>query len=307
MKTHTRYFHVAGITIQVNSDFPITSNTFHPKFKRFEVPGPGIDNVTIYHHFEMPESYHETILNAIEVFKNDQFQIYKSDHLWIYQYTAICSEDLVSSAIGTMNRDYSEIHIHTRNVDPEQYAKGYFPALTLFNTDQMIFAKLLTDRNGLMIHANGFNINGNGILLAGVSGSGKSTLSRMLKDRGHEILCDDRMLLRKKDGRFWIFGNWCYGSHPDVSSGCAPLKGFLFLEKSLRNRITDMRDQKTVMQRLLQVLVKPLLDSDGWQKYFTTIEDLLNNDVFFLLEFDLSGNIRSEIMNYFGVCNESLN
>lgn len=301
MKTHTRFFHVAGITIQVQSDFPITSKTFHPKFNRFEAPGPGIDNITIYHHFDMPRQFKDPGLNGDEVLKNEQFQICRSDDLWIYRYTSIRPEDFVSSAVGRMNNDYSEIHIHTPDVSPEQYGKGSFPALTLFNTDQMIFAKLLSDRNGLMIHANGFDINGNGILLAGISGSGKSTLSGMLKDRGHEILCDDRMLVRRKDGRFWIFGNWCYGSHPDVSPGAAPLKGFLFLEKSRENRISEIKDSRIIMPKLLQVLVKPLLDSAGWLKYFKTIEALIKNGRFFLVEFDLSGNIHSEIMNHFGV------
>ncbi|MEI6261836.1 MAG: hypothetical protein WCR46_18290 [Deltaproteobacteria bacterium] len=37
---HRRYFQIAGITIQVDSDLPIDDHTFHPKFASFRADGP---------------------------------------------------------------------------------------------------------------------------------------------------------------------------------------------------------------------------------------------------------------------------
>jgi hypothetical protein len=299
MKTQVKYYQVAGITIQVKSDFPITENTFHPKFKSFEVAGPGEDNVVINHHFYLPDFSKETQLFKREVYNKDQWQIFKSEKSWIFKYTSILSSDIVNFVIGVMSNDFRTINIYTENLTKEKYGMGAFSALTLFNTDQMIFAKLLCDRKGVMIHSNGFNINGNGILLAGISGSGKSTLSRMLKKQSHEILCDDRMFIRNVNDEFQIFGNWCYGSHPDVSSSSAPLNGFLFLEKGTQNTIVEIKEKKMIASRLLQVIVRPLLDVDGWQKYFKTIDDLREKTKFFQIEFDLSGDICRVINNFF--------
>ena len=123
----------------------------------------------------------------------------------------------------------------------------------------------------------------------------------MLKEQNHRILCDDRMFIRKMDEEFRIFGNWCYGSHPDFSNGSAPLKGLFFLEKGAENQINEIKQKKEIVSRLSQVLVKPLLDSNGWQKYFITIEEMIKRVRFFRIEFDLSGTICHQINKLFGV------
>ncbi len=292
-------FKAADITIQVQSDYPIRKNTFHSKFKRFEVLKKGVDSITIFHHFSPVNEDRVKPGREKEVYKKDQWQIFKNKNTWIYHYNSIFPGDIVDKVVGIMNRDYSEIHIYAENMSKKVYAQARFPALTLFNTDQMIFAKLLSDRQGLVIHSNGFNINGNGILIAGVSGSGKSTLSGMLKKLGHEILCDDRMFIRSVDGRFHIFGNWCYGSHPDVSPSNAPLSGIVFLKKGGQNRIQEITDQKAIVSKLMQVIVKPMLDVDGWRKYLSTFERLRKSTRFYEIEFDLSGKAGDIISDYF--------
>ena len=294
-----KYFKAADITIQVQSDYPIRKNTFHSKFERFEVLKKGEDSITIFHHFSPVNEDRVKPGRGKEVYKKDQWQIFKNKNTWIYHYNSIFPGDPVDKVVGIMNRDYSEIHIYAENMSKKVYAQARFPALTLFNTDQMIFAKLLSDRQGLVIHSNGFNINGNGILIAGVSGSGKSTLSGMLKKLGHEILCDDRMFIRFVDGRFHIFGNWCYGSHPDVSPSHAPLSGIIFLKKGGQNRIQEITNQKAIVSRLIQVIVKPMLDIDGWQKHLTTLDELKDKIPFYEVEFDLSGQIGMIFDNFF--------
>lgn len=301
MSHNPKYYKVAGITLRLISDYSISENTFHPKFKLFEIPMPGVDMITIRHHFQFPEFDEKRTKKQVEVYKKAPFHIFKSKDSWTYQYTSIFTDDIVTSAIGEMNNDYSSIDIYTEGLTQKDYSQASFNALTLFNTDQMIFAKFLCDRNGLMVHSNGFNINGNGILLSGISGSGKSTLSGMLKKQNHKILCDDRMFIRKMGEEFWIFGNWCYGSHPDFSNSAAPLKGLLFLEKGTENQINEIKEKKEIAARLSQVLVRPLLDLDGWQKYFITVEELIKRVRFFRIEFDLSGTICNPINKLFGV------
>ena len=55
MRTHTKYFRVADITIELNSDYSISEKTFHSKFKLFESDEPCKENIVINHHFYLPE------------------------------------------------------------------------------------------------------------------------------------------------------------------------------------------------------------------------------------------------------------
>ena len=295
---YTKYFQAAEISLEVRSEYPISEKTFHPKFKAFQISPNGKDRVTITHHFRS-HKYRHPREDWTRVYHKNQWQIYRSEQEWIYHYSSMWPKDLVRSSTGVMNKDYSSIRIYPDNLKPEEYARGQFTALTLFNTDQMIFAKLLSDRKGLMVHANGFSINGNGILLAGISGSGKSTLSKMLKSHGHKILCDDRMFIRKINDRFKIFGNWCYGSHPHASPGKAPLQGFCFLRKGDKNRIVQLSRQKDIVPRLMQVVVKPLLDVHGWEKYLKILAQLKKSIPFYEIEFDLSGHICNKFERHF--------
>jgi hypothetical protein len=54
-RQHRRYYDIAGITVQVEAQLPITDQTFVPKFREFEVDSPGPDLVSISHHFHFPD------------------------------------------------------------------------------------------------------------------------------------------------------------------------------------------------------------------------------------------------------------
>jgi len=155
--------------------------------------------VVINHHFSLPDSIIETCEH--EIYNKSQWQVFKTGTAWTFKYHPVFPEDPPYSVTGVFNTAHTKVDVYTDDINEECYKNGRFNTLTLLNTDQMLFAKLLCDRNGLILHSNGFNINGNGILIAGDSGAGKSTLSGMLKKRGFEILCDDRMFVKtSKDG-----------------------------------------------------------------------------------------------------------
>jgi len=67
-KSLCRYYRIADVVIKVESDLPITDRTFLPRFKLFEVDGPGVD--TIRHHFAdpplAPHEYGKEIYRQLE-------------------------------------------------------------------------------------------------------------------------------------------------------------------------------------------------------------------------------------------------
>ena len=71
-----RYYGIAGLTVQVESDLPITDTTFEPKFAVFEVEGPGPDTIVVQHHFGLP-SFDEADLGR-ELYRRPPWAIYRS-------------------------------------------------------------------------------------------------------------------------------------------------------------------------------------------------------------------------------------
>jgi len=298
MKTNIKYYEAAGITVQVISDFPIYENTFHPKFKLFEKKGPGKDNITLHQHFHLPDLSQYSDTSKKEVYKNEQWQIIQAEDDWIYKYTPVYPFDTGYPTTGIFNKDHSIIHIYSPDIHEKKYKTGCFEALTLFNSDQILFSKLLCNKNGLILHSNGFDIYGNGLLITGESGAGKSTLSKMLKNKGFEILCDDRMFIKKKKG-VCIYGNWCHGTVPDASSTAAPLKAILFLEKSKDNIIEKIEDKNEIAQRLIASLVRTFLNGHEWHSTLKTLEEIVNSTNCYKTKFDLSGDICELISDLF--------
>ncbi|MBT3386839.1 MAG: hypothetical protein HN417_02775 [Desulfobacula sp.] len=290
MKTNIKYYKAVGITIKVISDFPFNENTFHPKFKLFEVKGPGRENITIYQHFHLPDLSQYLDSSKKEIYKNAQWHIIQSENYWIYKYTPVYPMDIGHPATAIFNKDHSIIHTYSPGIDEKKYKNGCFEALTLFNSDQILFSKLLCNRKGLILHSNGFDIYGNGILITGESGAGKSTLSQMLKNKGFEILCDDRMFI-KKNKEFYIYGSWCHGTVPDVSPAIAPLKAILFLEKSKNNSIQKIENRSQILQDLITSLVRPFLSGQEWISTLKTLEEIINSTQCYKTKFDLSGEI----------------
>jgi len=81
-KGHLRYYQIAGVTIRVEADLPITDTTFQPKFKAFEADGPGEDTITISHQFSLPD------LNGWnmgeEIYRKVPWVVYRKGPSWIY-------------------------------------------------------------------------------------------------------------------------------------------------------------------------------------------------------------------------------
>jgi len=297
IKTHTRYYKVAGITIQVNSDLPITDNTFHPKFRLFEVNGPGGDNVVIHHHFYIPEEFSKLDHNK-RYYQKINWTVFQLENSWLFKRCPALDNRIDSISYLEIDDKNSKYSVYCSNIYDTDYAKGNFPSLTLFKGDQILLTWLLAKRKGCFFHANGFAINNNGFLITGLSGAGKSTLSAMLKKNNIQIICDDRMLLRRIDKNFTINGTWIHGTVPDFSNISTPLKGIFFIQKSKTNQIIQIKTSNEIVQGLLQSLIRPFLPKEKWPEIFSVLGSIARNIPCYNLLFDKSGKIIKHIKRY---------
>ena len=283
---HRRYYEIADITVQVDSDLPINDNTFHSKFKCFEATGHGEDTITIRHHFSLPDLTGKDL--GEEVYRKAPWAIYKNKESWIYTGISPTKGDESLHKVVLFNSNHTSATIY--NDREEIFLKGNLHSLTMFPSDQILIARLLADRRGCYLHSCGVIFNGKGLLFAGHSEAGKSTMCTKLMGKA-EILCDDRMIVREKPEGFKIYGTWSHGDVPDVSSNSAPLDAVLFLEKAETNEIIPLTDKKEISRRLLSVVIRPFVTTDWWEKTIVVLERIAAGVPCYLLKSDKSPKI----------------
>jgi len=294
---HRRHFEIAGITLQVDSDLPINDGTFHPKFEAFRVQGPGPDTVTIRHHFALPDLKDKDL--GRELYRKPPWAIYQKNGSFVYLGISPRADDPSLHRVAAFNRDHTKARIY--NDREEIWRKGNIHSLTMFPSDQILIARLLADRQGCYIHSAGAILNSVGMLFVGHSEAGKSTITRQLlaaRDEGRheiEILCDDRNIVRLREGGWRVFGTWSHGEIPDISAASAPLGALLFLEKAAENSILPLTDSREVTRRLLACIIKPLVTADWWNKTLELVEKMVREVPCYAMRFDKSGAILDEL------------
>jgi MoaA/NifB/PqqE/SkfB family radical SAM enzyme len=311
-RDHRRYFEIAGITLQVESDLPFTDRTFHPKFCKFQKDGPGSDTVTISHHFELPDVKPDEL--GRQVYRKPPWAIYRKGKSWVYLGISPDGDDHDLHQVVVFNNDYSRGEFY--RPDDAVFRQGNLHSLTLMPTDQILLAQLLADRQACFLHSAGAIVRpsalestdsspsirhsppeaGTGLLFVGHSEAGKSTTVKLIQDRA-EILCDDRNVARFEPDGFRVYGSWSHGEVPLVSAASAPLRAILFIKQSPDNRLVPVTDRGEALRRLLACVIRPLETAGWWEKTFSVIEALAREVPCYIMEFDKSGRIVEQILD----------
>jgi len=274
----------------VESDLPIHNTTFHPKFKDFEVDGPGEDTITIRHHFGLPDVAKWEL--GREVYRKPPWAIYRNSESWIYLGILPSGDNGKFHRIAVFNDDYSHANIY--NPMQDTFLKGNFGSLTLFPTDQLFIAQILALRQGCYMHSCGAIIGNQGLLFVGHSGAGKSTIAEMIKSDA-TILSDDRVIIRNWKEGLKIHGTWSHGDVTDVSPKSTGLSQILFLKKSKENRIRRINNRKIIFNNLLSCLIKPFVTATWWESMLNLIEQTAQEVPCYEMRFDKSGKIFERI------------
>jgi radical SAM protein with 4Fe4S-binding SPASM domain len=285
-KSHQRYYGIAGLTLRVDSDLPITEKTFHPKFKIFEVDESGEDMISIHHSFFLPEIKIHKL--GKKIYERPPWAIFRKGKTWIYLSISPTTDYDNLSRVAVINDEHTRARIYSPG--EKLYRKGNIASLTFFPTDQILLARALANREGCYLHSSGVSLDNKGLLFVGHSDAGKSTMVQMLMGEA-KILCDDRIIVRRHSDGFKIYGTWSHGDIPDVSPDSAPLQAILFLKKDKTNRIVRMEDPKDVLPRLLACLIKPFVSPDWWDKMLTLVGKIAREVPCYELHFDKSGKI----------------
>lgn len=305
VKRHRRYFQIAGITVQIESDLALDEVAFSPAFAPFIVAGPGEDNVTLQHHFKLPPLRDLDL--GREVYSKPPWSIscLKSGD-WLYRGIAPDGSDSDLHRVAIFSHDHTQGNIFSPPSTLDLIHRQGWYSLSLFPTDQIWLAPLLADREAILLHSGAAIVDGQGLVFVGHSSAGKSTTMELLKAaRGQtvgpaplavEVLCDDRNVVRKWPatagaGGWRVHGTWSHGTTADVSGASAPLRAILFLEQSPHNEVLALTDRKLIWRRLLATLIRAVSTGNWWQKELCILQQVVDEVPCYLMRFDKTGAI----------------
>jgi hypothetical protein len=101
--------------------------------------------------------------------------------------------------------------------------------------DELIIINFLAQGRGVILHACGVVDSDRGLLFAGVSGAGKSTIAEVWKKTDATLLSDDRIIIRRHNGRWRMYGTPWHGDARIASPENAPLTRIYFLTHAGEN------------------------------------------------------------------------
>ncbi|MFB0564684.1 MAG: hypothetical protein ACETWK_03295 [Candidatus Aminicenantaceae bacterium] len=139
---------------------------------------------------------------------------------------------------------------HTLRKIFRRHTSWSFPLL-MQPLGQLLLVNVLADEGGFMAHGLGINDRGKGIAFLGGSGTGKSTLAGYWEGQEKvNILSDEHIIIRKKDGQFLLYGTPWPGMAMAASSESVALDHIFFIEHATENKILGQGSTGDLMPHL---------------------------------------------------------
>jgi len=144
-------------------------------------------------------------------------------------------------------------------------------------TMEMLMVNYLAQGRGCIIHGCGVLREGKGLLFVGESGAGKSTIAKLWsQEPGVDILSDDRILVRKKDRHYWMYGTPWHGEAKFATPKAVRLENIFFLKHGPTNAMGKTRALDRV-SRLLTCSFPPYWDTPGMAFTMALFSDLTHH------------------------------
>jgi hypothetical protein len=162
--------------------------------------------------------------------------------------------------------------------------------------NQILMILLLSRGKGVVFHACGVDDGGAGYLFLGLSGHGKSTMAKLWFENQAIVLNDDRIVVREKEGEFWMYGTPWHGDFRELSPNGLPIKKLLFLHRGEENRVALKKGAEAVAM-LLARSFPPLWDNKGMAYTTDLCHQLVNMIPCYELSFEPDKRILDFVRN----------
>lgn len=177
----------------------------------------------------------------------------------------------------------------TTMAEIEEYmAKSDIPTLPYLAEDAIVLTKIsrtVLDRyDGCFFHSSSLEIDGKGYMFTALSGTGKSTHTRnwrrLFGDRV-TMINDDKPIIRKIDGRFFVCGTPWMGKSDIGCNRTAPIKAIYILQRGEENTAKRI-SPGSVFKQLLEATLFPKT-RENMQKLLSIFNELFSAVPLFLL------------------------
>lgn len=140
--------------------------------------------------------------------------------------------------------------------------------------DELLMINLLSKAHGVVFHACGINQVDSGSIFAGISGAGKSTMANLWKRQNDvTLLSDDRVIVRKREGRFMVYGTPWHGDACAAAPDAAPLERIFIIRHAPENNITLLKPAEAA-SRLLVRSFPTFWDAEGMASTLEFLDEL---------------------------------
>lgn len=223
------FIEVAGVTVNMVGGDPVP--VLVGAMSRFAVPKAAPD-VTIYTAWgELGDENH-----GYRLFDSGSlWQLYAENGGYRFRLAGI-RPGQNTYKVARFNRDFTmgEVICDPRRIPQDE------PLYPLqYPLDELLFINLLARGRGVELHACGVaDAGGRGYLFVGESGAGKSTSARLwLGQPGVELLSDDRIIVRREGGKYWMYGTPWHGEEEISAPRKVELSRIFFLRHGTRNEL----------------------------------------------------------------------
>jgi hypothetical protein len=197
--------------------------------------------------FHVHRDYISDIPHKLKVFDSGSaWSIFSHGGRYFLQDNNFTS-DLLPETLIMLSPDLRGGEIYLKNTSPDHSLYSDFFGYPL---NQILTIILLSSRNGIVVHACGIDDGGRGYLFLGNSTNGKSTIAKLWHDRGATVLNDDRIIVRERDGVFWMYGTPWHGTFAETALRALPVEKIFFLKHGNKNRLLPKAGSKAVSMLL---------------------------------------------------------
>jgi hypothetical protein len=248
---------VSDIVFAVSSDWPVRSIRFGESYRDFfcgRVP-----EVTIRARYgELPEL---NLRDEDKAFDSEMvWSLYRTDGQHVIALRSPTSGP-VPYRVALFDGEFRRGEVYSRLPEADWSPDEPLPGPLDYPLAEVLMVCLLARGRGLMVHACGIDDGGRGLLFAGNSTHGKSTMARQWANEAI-ILNDDRIVLRQRAGRFWMYGTPWHGDYTGVSPQGVPLDKVFFLRHGDDNHARQVAGAEAASM-LLARCFPPLWDESG--------------------------------------------
>ncbi len=218
---------IAGISIKISSEIPLSDLNLSGKLLQFRVNDNCVDNCIEVNWKESiipPKPAGELVYDPGLVWR-----MYNNGETYSASINYTASEP---SGILNISADWKNIEMVEKRSEINWMSTLNSGAL------ELVLRGVLMFHNGLVFHSSGVDDNGKGILFAGHSGEGKSTQSSFWEGlKGAEVFNEDRNAVRSFEDGAVCYGTPWGGTANIAKNREVPLSAIILIEQSQVNKI----------------------------------------------------------------------